>query len=67
MVFAALLLLLSGLVTVALPDSTSGPVVWALDSLHGLRLADVIGALMMGSGSALIWLISLIRQWQCAD
>jgi hypothetical protein len=61
----ALSLLLLGLVTVALPDFASGPLVWMLDAGHGLRWADVIGTLMLVSGSALIWTISLIRQWQC--
>jgi len=61
----ALLSLLLGLVIVALPDSASGSVVWALDATHGLRVADVIGALMLVSGSALTWIVSLIRQWQC--
>jgi hypothetical protein len=61
---AALSLLLLGLATITLPDSISGLVVWKLDSNHGARLADVVGALMLASGSALIWIISLIQQWQ---
>jgi|GEM_PF-5988807 len=61
---AALSLLLVGLATVTLPDSISGPVVWELNSHHGARLADMAGAFMLATGSALIWIISLIRQWQ---
>ena len=61
---AALSLLLLGLATITLPDSISGSVVWELGSNHGARLADVVGALMLASGSALIWIVSLIQQWQ---
>jgi len=56
---------LVGLATIALPDSLSGPVMWMFDARHGLRMADVIGMLMLASGSAMIWIISLIRQWRC--
>jgi hypothetical protein len=61
---AALSLLLLGLATIALPDSMSGQVMWELDSNHGARLADVVGVLMLASGSVLIWIVSLIHQWQ---
>lgn len=61
---AAFSLLLVGLAAVTLPDSISGPVVWELDGRHGAHLVDVAGALMLASGSALIWIISLIQQWQ---
>jgi hypothetical protein len=61
---AALSLLLLGLATITLPDSISGSVVWELGSNHGARLADVVGALMLASGSALIWIVRLIQQWQ---
>lgn len=63
--FLALSLLLLGLATIALPDSMSGPVMWMFDVRHGLRMADMIGMLMLASGSAMIWIISLIRQWRC--
>jgi hypothetical protein len=49
---------------IALPDSISGQVMWELDAHHGARLADVVGVLMLASGSALIWIVSLIHQWQ---
>lgn len=65
LVLVALSSLLLGLATIALPDSISGPVMWMFDAGHGLRMADVIGALMLAGGSALIWIISLIRQWRC--
>ncbi len=61
----ALSALLVGLAAIALPDSISGPVVWMFDVHHGLRMADVIGMPMLASGSAMIWIISLIRQWRC--
>ena len=64
MSLAALLLLVLGLCAVAIPDSLSGPVVWVMDSEHGLRQADVIGALLLLSGSSLIWLTGFIWQWR---
>jgi len=65
LVLMALSSLLVGLATIALPDSMSGPVMWIFDARHGLRMADVIGMLMLASGSAMIWIVSLIRQWRC--
>ncbi len=60
------LLLLGGLVAIALPDAISGPIVWmyAAQPALGLHLADVVGFAMLAMGSTLIWIISLIRQWQ---
>ncbi len=60
----ALLLSSSGLWAIALPDSISGTVVWALNADHGLRQADVIGAALIVAGSALIWITGLVWQWQ---
>ena len=64
MALIALLLLFAGLGAVALPDSISGTVVWALNADHGLRQADVIGAVLIIAGSALIWITGLVWQWQ---
>ncbi len=60
---AALLLLLLGLMAIALPDTISGPVIWSLLG-YGIHLADGIGLTMLASGSGMIWIVSLIRQWQ---
>ena len=64
MALIALLQLFAGLGIVALPDSISGTVVWALNADHGLRQADVIGAALIIVGSALIWITGLVWQWR---
>ena len=64
MALIALLLLFAGLGGLALPDSISGTVVWALNADHGLRQADVIGAALIIAGSALIWITGLVWQWR---
>lgn len=63
MALVALLLLLTGLWTVALPDSISGAIIWAVSAEHGLHQADVIGAALLTAGSALIWITGLAWQW----
>jgi hypothetical protein len=64
MALIALLQLFAGLAVVALPDSISGTVVWALSADHGLRQADVIGAALITVGSALTWITGLVWQWR---
>ena len=63
MALIALLLLSVGLLAISLPDSISGPVVWAFSADHGLRQADVIGATLLAAGSALVWITGLVWQW----
>ncbi len=60
----ALVLLTTGLVALALPDSVSGPVVWSLDAQNSLHQAKAIGLAMMAAGSGLVWLLTLIWQWR---
>jgi len=59
----ALSLLLTGLLSLALPDSISGTVVWTFSADQGLRQADVIGAALLAAGGALIWITGLLWQW----
>jgi hypothetical protein len=64
MALAGLSLLLLGLLAVALPDSMSGPVLWTLSANHGFRKADLIGSVLLATGSALTWLMLLVWQWR---
>ncbi len=64
MALAGLLLLLLGLLVVALPDTMSGQVLWTFSANHGLRQADVIGSVLLATGSALTWLMLLIWRWR---
>jgi hypothetical protein len=60
----ALVFLIVGLCAIAIPDAMSGPVVWEMSADHGLRQADLIGALLLLVGSSLIWITSLVWQWR---
>ena len=64
MSLVALSLLIVGLFAIAISDSVSGPVVWAMGPDHGLRQADIVGAMLLLLGSSLIWLTGLIWQWR---
>ena len=58
----ALLTTVAGLVILALPDSMEGEEVIHLNASHGLRVADLIGAVIVGLGAILTWVAVLA--WQ---
>lgn len=58
----ALLILLTGLVVLALPDGMEGRQLLSLDAAHSLHVADLVGALLVAMGAALAWVAVLV--WQ---
>jgi len=60
----ALAFLIVGLCAIAIPDDMSGPVMWEMSADHGLRQADLIGAISLLLGSVLIWITGYVWQWQ---
>jgi hypothetical protein len=60
----ALLIILIGLVVLGLPDRVEGAKVVQWSSSHSLRVADLIGALMVGGGTLLVW--ATVLAWQRA-
>lgn len=53
---AGVAFILLGLVTLALPDSYEGLIIWQLDPLHAISWLDVAGGFALGMGVILIWL-----------
>lgn len=58
----ALLIIISGLVVLALPDTMEGRQMIQLDATHSLRAADLIGAVMVVIGATITWVAVLA--WQ---
>ena len=58
----ALLVVISGLLVLALPDSKEGTELIQLDATHSLTVADSVGAAMVAVGALLIWVT--ILAWQ---
>ena len=51
----ALLLLVSGLVALVLPDAYEGPILYELDQQHAIRALDVLGVVLLTLGCAAAW------------
>ena len=58
----ALLVVISGLLVLALPESKEGTELIQLDAAHRLTVADFVGATMVAVGALLIWVTILV--WQ---
>ena len=58
----ALLTILAGLVVLGLPDTMEGEEIVRLDTTHSLRVADLVGAGLVGLGALLTW--STVLAWQ---
>lgn len=58
----ALLTTIGGLVVLGLPDAMEGPEIIRLDATHSLRVADLIGAAMVGVGAIVTW--ATVLAWQ---
>ena len=58
----ALIAVVGGLVVLALPDDMEGQELVKLDATHSVRVADLVGAGMIGAGALLIWVTVLA--WQ---
>jgi len=58
----AVLILLAGLIVLALPDEMEGKQLVRLDDTHSLRVADVVGAVMVAGGALLAW--AAVLTWQ---
>lgn len=58
----ALFIILAGLIVLALPDAEEGPIVVQLDPSHSLRVADFVGAGLIGIGMIIIW--TSVLAWQ---
>jgi uncharacterized membrane protein len=61
-VIIALLIIIVGLVVLALPDTMEGKVMVRWSAYHSLRVADIIGGVLVASGAALTWATALA--WQ---
>jgi len=51
----AILLLLSGLAALILPDPHEGPVLYDFDEQHAVRALDILGLILLALGCALAW------------
>ena len=51
----AVLLLLTGLLALVLPDPYEGPVFYHLDEQHTVRALDALGAVLLALGCAVAW------------
>ena len=51
----AVLLLLTGLLALVLPDPYEGPVFYHLDEQHAVRALDALGAVLLALGCAVAW------------
>ena len=58
----ALLTIIVGLVVLGLPDTMEGREMVRLDAAHSLRVADLIGAGMVGFGALVTW--AAVLAWQ---
>jgi hypothetical protein len=58
----ALVVLVSGLGVLALPERMEGQVMVQLDIAHSLRFADLVGAGLVAAGAGMAWLTVLA--WQ---
>jgi hypothetical protein len=58
----ALLIIITGLVVLALPELMEGGEIVQLDKAHSLRVADLIGAAMVGAGALMTW--GTVLAWQ---
>lgn len=60
----ALLLLLAGLATLAVPNGYEGPSLWVLGPMNEIRQADAVGMALLMAGSLLSWVTALAWQWR---
>lgn len=51
----SLLILLTGLIMLSLPDSYEGGILYAFDDEHSVRRLDLIGLLLVVVGGAVAW------------
>jgi hypothetical protein len=58
----ALLIIVIGLVVLALPDTMEGQVVVSWSAYHSLRVADLVGGVLVAGGAGLTWITALA--WQ---
>ena len=58
----ALVIIISGMVVLALPELMEGSEIVQLDKTHSLHLADLVGAAMVGAGIILAW--AAVLTWQ---
>jgi len=58
----ALLTILTGLVVLGLPDAMEGQEIVRLDTTHSVRVADLVGAILVGVGALLTW--ATVLTWQ---
>jgi len=58
----AFLIVLFGLLTLALPDSQEGRVLYTLDATHSVRALDGVGLVLVALGGAAAWGAGLL--WQ---
>jgi hypothetical protein len=58
----ALSVILTGLVVLGLPDTMEGQEIVRLDTTHSVRVADLVGAGLVGVGTLLTW--ATVLTWQ---
>ena len=58
----ALLTILSGLLILALPDTLEGREIIEIDQTHSLKVADLVGAALVGVGAVMTW--AVVFAWQ---
>lgn len=58
----ALLIIVSGLVVLALPDAMEGQVMIRLDAAHSLSVTDLVGAGLVAIGALVTW--ATVLAWQ---
>jgi hypothetical protein len=58
----ALVIIISGLAVLALPDTMEGDEMIELDPTHSVHVADLVGALLVGCGILLTW--GTVLAWQ---
>ncbi len=58
----AVLLTITGLFVLILPDSYEGPIIYRLDAQHAIRALDALGLLLVMLGCAISWSAGIL--WQ---
>jgi hypothetical protein len=58
----ALVSIVAGLVVLALPDAMEGQVIIPVNTTHSLRVADLLGAALVGAGALVTW--ATLLAWQ---
>jgi hypothetical protein len=58
----AMLLLIAGLLALILPEEYEGREIYRIDEMHSIHMLDLVGGVLLITGSGVAWLAGLF--WQ---